>query len=332
LKTVILCGGSGTRLWPLSTTESPKQFVQIFNGKSLFEKTIERNNSDKYSIILNEKQLPLAKTQIAENCFFITEEVGRNTAPAIAFAALSSDPEEVLLVLPSDHLIENIEEYKKCIELAEQYAKEDKLVTFGIKPTYPETGYGYIQAKEHDVLSFKEKPDLETAKKYLADGEYYWNSGMFCFKAKTFLEELQKYSPQIYDACKTVYEEKKSDNNTLTLPADKLNRIPSLSIDYAVMEHSEKIKVVPSDINWKDLGSFDSLDTVLDKDENGNTQNERLIVHESKNNLIIKQLDKDIALFNVEDLIIVQSEGSILIGKKGKSQNVKKVFELRKTK
>jgi mannose-1-phosphate guanylyltransferase len=204
MKTVILCGGSGTRLWPISRTRTPKQFAKIFNGQSLYEKTIQRNQSlsESFCVVVNDKQLPSCHGQTSGdiNVNFLIEPVGRNTAAAIALAALASNPDEILLVLPSDHLIKDLENYNQSIEQAKAFAKDNKLVTFGIEAKYPETGYGYIEAQGSEVLSFKEKPDLETAKEYLKKGNYYWNSGMFCFKASTFLEELFCHSPDIFNA------------------------------------------------------------------------------------------------------------------------------------
>ena len=209
---IILCGGSGTRLWPISRTLMPKQFVKLFDDKSLFQLTVERNTKvcDKQFIVSNTEQYFLAYDQLEEesafdiqNATFLLEPIGRNTAPAIALACMNLDPEEIVLVTPSDHLIKDEAAYMKAVKRAKELAKENNLVTFGITPDYPETGYGYIEAEGEDVKSFKEKPDIETAKEYIQKGNYYWNSGMFCFKAGVFLEELQKYSPEIYQTCQT---------------------------------------------------------------------------------------------------------------------------------
>ena len=193
MQVVILCGGSGTRLWPISRTLFPKQFCQLFGDESLFQKTIKRNINlaDSFSVVINQEQYFMGLDQIEQiktnrPCHFVLEPIGRNTAPAIAIAALAAKPDEVILVVPSDHLIEKQADYELAIKKAIELAQNDKLVTFGIKPDYAEIGYGYIEANGHDVKSFKEKPDAKTAESYLAAGNFFWNSGMFCFKAGVF--------------------------------------------------------------------------------------------------------------------------------------------------
>ena len=330
MKAVILCGGAGTRLWPISRQSSPKQFAPIFNGKSLFQLTIERNlpHVDGLIVVVNEKQLSLCQSQIpqeiASQTDFIIEPTGRNTAPAIALAALLT--EDNLLVLPSDHLIKDLEQYKNSIQKAHEYSQLNNLVTFGIKPTYPETGYGYIEAKGHDVESFKEKPELDIAQKYIESGNYYWNSGMFCFQSTTYLNELKNYRNDIYSTAKVAFDNANVNERIYRIDLNQMKEIPSESIDYAVMEKSQIVKIVPSDIAWSDLGSFDSLYDELDKDDNGNTFSSNYIQHNSKNNLILSN-KRIITTFDVEDLLIVETQDSILIGKKGESQNVKKIVE-----
>jgi mannose-1-phosphate guanylyltransferase len=327
---IILCGGSGTRLWPISRTLMPKQFVKLFGNKSLFQLTFERNAKlcDSQFIVSNAEQYFLAIDQLEEvqkeNNKYLLEPIGRNTAPAITLTCLALDKEEVVLVTPSDHLIKNEIEYQKVIEKAKELAKQDNLVTFGIKPTFAETGFGYIEADSFNVKAFHEKPDLETAKKYLEAGNYYWNSGMFCFKAGVFLEELQKYSPEIYDACVEAYKNASFDNDLIRIRHNDMMNIPEDSIDYAVMEKSKKVKVVPSDISWSDVGSFDSLYEELPKDENNNILNPNHISIDSKNNLIYGS-DRKIATIDIEDLIIIDTPDALLISKKGSSQKVKKV-------
>ncbi len=328
---IILCGGSGTRLWPISRSLMPKQFVKLFNEKSLFQLSVERNSKvcESQFIVSNTDQYFLALDQLEElkktNNKYLLEPVGRNTAPAIALACMSLDKDEIVLVTPSDHLIKNEEAYALVVEHATELAKENNLVTFGIKPTFAETGFGYIEADKENVKAFHEKPDFETATKYLEAGNYYWNSGMFCFKAGVFLEELQKYSPTIYDACKTAFENANTEDMIRIKHEDMLN-IPDDSIDYAVMEKSTKVKVIASDINWSDVGSFDALYDELEQDSNGNTVNKKHITIDSKNNLIIGS-EKTIATIDVEDLIIVDSGDALLISKKGSSQKVKKVVQ-----
>jgi len=312
---IILCGGSGTRLWPISRTLMPKQFVKLFDDKSLFQLTVERNLKvcDKLLIVSNTQQYFLALDQLEElhkkNNQYLLESVGRNTAPAIALACLAIDADEVVFVTPSDHLIKNEQEYKKVLKTAEKLAKEDYLVTFGIKPTFAETGFGYIEGEGLDVKAFHEKPDSITAQKYVDAGNYYWNSGMFCFKAGVFLEELNKYAPKIYQTCKKAFENKKLQNSTLRIQHSHMEVIPSESIDYAVMEKSSKVKVISSDISWSDVGSFDALSNELPNDEN--------------NNLIISQ--KTVKTIDIKDSIIIDTGDALLVSKKGSSQKVKEI-------
>ena len=334
---IILCGGSGTRLWPISRTLMPKQFVKFFNDRSLFQLTVERNNSlcsDRF-IVSNTEQYFLALDQLGELYQtaekYLLEPIGRNTAPAIALACMELDPEEIVLVTPSDHLIKNQSAYSEAVARAKELAERDYLVTFGITPAFAETGFGYIEADGEEVLNFKEKPDAKTAEEYLKAGNYYWNSGMFCFKAGIFLDELQKYSPDIYDTC-VIALKNASTNGMTRIKHDDMLAIPEDSIDYAVMEKSSKVKVVVSDIDWSDVGSFDALYEELPKDANGNTacDNNKHISIDSKNNLVLCD-GRKIATVDVEDLIIVDTGDALLVSKKGSSQKVKNVVaELKK--
>lgn len=360
---IILCGGSGTRLWPISRTLLPKQFVKLFDEKSLFQLTVQRNLKvcDSHLIVSNTEQYFLVTDQLEEmikkdtsisfglsnvnNNTYLLEPIGRNTAPAIALACLVLDPQEIVLVTPSDHLIKNETEYQKVIQKAKKLANEDKLVTFGITPRFPETGFGYIEcdtiAKGFDVdggldvLCFKEKPDLKTATGYINENcflhnnnltnKYHWNSGMFMFRAGIFLEELQKYSPNIYEASLLAFNNANKDG-LIRIKYDDMVNIPEDSIDYAVMEKSDKVKVVPSDIDWSDVGSFDSLYDELPKDENNNTVNSNHISIGSKNNLIYGN-ERKIATVDIADIIVIDTGDALLISKKGSSQKVKQVVE-----
>lgn len=313
---IILCGGSGTRLWPISRTLMPKQFVKLFDNKSLFQLTVDRNSKvcDSQFVVSNAEQYFLAIDQLEElnktNNKYLLEPVGRNTAPAIALACMALDEEEIVLVTPSDHLIKNETEYQKVIQRAKELASQDFLVTFGIKPTFAETGFGYIEALGEDARAFHEKPDFDTATKYLEAGNYYWNSGMFMFKAGLFLKELKKYSPEIYNASKIAFENRQQmTNNQLRITHEFMSAITEDSIDYAVMEKSDKVKVVPSDIDWSDVGSFDALAIELPKDEN--------------NNLILS--NKRVETIDIEDCIIVDTDDALLVCKKGSSQKVKDI-------
>jgi mannose-1-phosphate guanylyltransferase len=329
----------------------PKQFVKLFDGESLFQKTVERNQQtcNTQFIVSNAEQYFLAVDQIEEhnqdqtktnikNSKFLLEPVGRNTAPAIALACLALDPEEIVLVTPSDHLIKDETAYLEAVEKAKALAQNNNLVTFGITPQYPETGFGYIEAKgEHpshalasgvsafsarDVLSFKEKPDAETAQAYLDAGNYYWNSGMFCFKAGIFLEELQKHSPAIYEASLLAYDNTTSEG-MIRISHDDMLAIPEDSIDYAVMEKSNKVKVIPSNIDWSDLGSFESLDEEIPSSDN-------VININASNNLILSS--KQVAAIDIENLIIIDTADALLVSKKGSSHKVKQVVKLLKEK
>lgn len=325
---IILCGGNGTRLWPLSRTLMPKQFVKLFGGESLFQKTVKRNQKvcNTQFIVSNTEQYFLAVDQIEElgrsSSKYLLEPIGRNTAPAIALACFALDPEEIVLVTPSDHLIKDEAAYLEAVAKAQKLAEEANLVTFGITPKYPETGFGYIEADGENVLSFKEKPDVITAQSYLDAGNYYWNSGMFCFKAGVFLEELKKHSPEIYEASFQAYNNAKMDG-MIRISHEDMMAIPEDSIDYAVMEKSDKVKVVPSDIAWSDLGSFESLDEEIESSHN-------VISIDSSNNLVIST--KQVATIDVQDLVIIDTPDALLISKKGSSQKVKEVVKQLKEK
>ena len=334
---IILCGGNGTRLWPISRTLMPKQFVKLFDKKSLFQLTVQRNRKvcKQQFIVSNAEQYFLAVDQLEElnhsQNKFLLEPVGRNTAPAIALACLALNPEEIVLVSPSDHLIKDEESYEKVLKKATALAQKDKLVTFGITPKFAEVGFGYIETDGENVKAFHEKPDLQTAQNYVDAGNYYWNSGIFCFKAGVFIEELQKYSPEIYEKSKLAYtnsikQEVKSTSNMTRISHDDMEAIPEDSIDYAVMEKSTKIKVVSADIGWSDLGSFDALAEEFDKDENGNNINENLIAINSKNNFVYSA-DRLIALADIDELIVVDTPDALLITKKGNSQKIKAIVE-----
>ncbi len=331
---VILCGGNGTRLWPISRTLMPKQFVKLFDDKSLFQLTVERNQTfcDKQFIVSSSEHYFLALDQLEElhkeNNNFLLEPVGRNTAPAIALACFAVDAEEIVLISPSDHLIKDEKAYAKVLSRAKELAQQDYLVTFGIKPEFAETGFGYIEADGEDVKAFHEKPDQRTAQKYIEAGNYYWNSGMFCFKAGLFLEELEKYAPKIYETAQKAFLLTKSKHNSdmIRINQEAMEAIPEESIDYAVMEQSSKVKVVAADIGWSDLGSFDALAEEFAKDENGNSIDENIIAINAKNNFIYTS-ERMIALADVDDLIVVDTPDALLVTKKGSSQKIKTIVK-----
>ena len=331
---IILCGGSGTRLWPLSRTMLPKQFVRLFEGSSLFQKTVLRNAElcSRAMIVSNRDQYFLAVDQLdqinSHTNQFLLEPVGRNTAPAIALACMAVDENDLVFVTTSDHLVKNQAAYEAAVLEAKSLAEKGHLVTFGIKPTYPETGFGYIESKGHDVLSFKEKPDVKTAKAYIEKGNYYWNSGMFCFKAGVFLDELKKHAPAIYDSCSYAMP-KDLTCSELNIDMKAMQEIPEDSIDYAVMEKSKKVKVVSCDMGWSDLGSFDALfDEVKSEESNAVISDQESypepICIDSSNNLMVA-CNRQIALVDVDDLLIVDTADAILVSKRGCSQKVKNV-------
>jgi mannose-1-phosphate guanylyltransferase len=324
VKNILLCGGSGTRLWPISRKLAPKQFNPLINGESLFELTFKRNMTvcDGFIIVAGQDQYFLALDQInklkAQVPPMILEPVGRNTAPAIALACHQMDPEELVLVTPSDHLIANLENYQKTIARAKELAQQNYLVTIGINPNYPETGYGYIQSLGEDVVSFKEKPNLATAKEYLAHKNYYWNAGIFVFKAGVFLQELKKYREDIYQ---TSNLKAGFDHGFMRVSLEQMQNIPADSIDYAVLEKSKLVKVVAADMGWSDVGSFDSLSENMQDDANQNH-----IQIGSKNTTIVGH-KRIIATIDTEDLIIIDSDDALVITKKGSSQKIKELTE-----
>ena len=344
---IILSGGSGSRLWPISRENMPKQFLKMFEDRSLYQLTLLRNQNlcQQQIVITNAGHFFIAQDQTEELQLshkpqFIVEPIGKNTAAAIAFGAFLVEPNETLFVTPSDHLIQSDERYTRMVELGQEATKQGYLVTFGIVPSKPETGYGYIQAKKGknilDVLSFKEKPSLEKAKEYLdqnlqdSDNIYLWNSGMFMFQAGSYLKELQKHAPNIYEASKEAFEQAVK-NDYIRLKTDQMLQIEDISVDYSVMEKSNKIKVIQTDIKWSDVGSFDSLDEVFEKDQEGNTKNKNLIAYRSQNNFVFGRY-KTVALNEVNDLIIVDTPSALLVSKKGKSQQIKDLVKLIKEK
>jgi mannose-1-phosphate guanylyltransferase len=314
---VILTGGVGSRLWPLSRKSQPKQYLELFEGKSLFEMTAERNNkiAEKLIVVGSKDNCHLSK-QILEKSnvayLDIIEAAPRNTAAAIAFAAFASEPEDILIITPSDHVIEGESTYAQSMAEAVEKAKQNFIVTFGVHPTKPETGYGYIEHKGDEVLSFREKPNLVTAQDFIDRGNFLWNSGMFCFKAGVLLEELKAYQPEVYEKSLIAWSAAQDGRLDEALSMD----IPSISIDYAVMERSKKIKVVPAIFSWSDLGSFDSVYDYL-----------KLKGHsvDESGNMVIGN-DNYTAFLGLENTIFVYTPTANLILHKEHSQEVKNVY------
>ena len=340
---LILAGGSGTRLWPASLNESPKQFIKVREGKSLLELTIERGLSlgisGKIIIITLESQLD----DIIRECSpysdsgkiaVLPEPAARNTAPAVAAALtylkLSGSFNSTVLVLPADHMIEKSPEFRENIEKADILARKGFLVTFGIIPQYPETGYGYIEMGEpldggFMVSSFREKPDLSTAVKFLEEGNYFWNSGMFAFSVKAFLSELSLYSPEIalpfsrLGSVPSPFFERGID---ILMCSDSVKEIykksPSDSVDYAVMEKSGKAAMIKADFLWNDIGSWDQFETIIE-----NLGKAEKFEVNAEDNIVFS--DIPVALCDVSDLIVVIKNGKALICRKGSSQKVKDI-------
>jgi mannose-1-phosphate guanylyltransferase len=314
---VILTGGVGSRLWPLSRKSRPKQYLEIFEGKSLFEMTVERNShlANKVMVVGNVDNYQLSgkvMEKTSTSYVNIIEATPRNTAAAIAFAAFASEPDDILVITPSDHIIDQMENYNKAINEAVSKASEGFIITFGVIPTKPETGYGYIEAEGDDVISFREKPNETTAKEFIAKGNFLWNSGMFCFKASVLLEELKKFQPDVYEKSKKVWETNKDG----FLDLDSSMKIPSISIDYAVMERSKKIKVVPASFAWSDLGSFESVYDYLNSKGHST---------DSSGNMVIG-CDKHTTFLGLKNTIFVYTDTANLILQKENSQDVKDIY------
>ncbi len=340
---VILSGGNGSRLWPLSRQLNPKQFLPIADDSlSMLQATIRRLEGLQVSqpcLICNEEHRFLAAEQLRalgiENASILLEPVGRNTAPAVALAAikaLEKEHDPVLLVLAADHLIKDVSAFHRAVETALPFAQAGKLVTFGIVPTHAETGYGYVQKGASageggfTVQSFVEKPDSETAERYLASGEHFWNSGMFMFRASRYLEELQRWQPEILDACRRATAQSEQDMHFVRIGKEAFAACPEDSIDYAVMERTEDAVMVPLDAGWSDIGSWSALWDVSDKDEQGNVHKGDVLSHDSHNNYVHADY-RLVTTVGVENLIIVETKDTIMVAHRDKAQEVKRIVE-----
>ena len=341
---VVLAGGIGSRLWPVSRALLPKQFIHLpqYEG-SLFQNTLRHldgiSDIGEPLVVCNTDHRFLVAGQLRQlgkvQSTILLEPVGRNTAPAVAMAALTAmqhDRQAILLVLPADHVIQIKQVLHRAIARGIELALDNKLVTFGIVPSAPETGYGYIErgealdAGDFRVARFVEKPDQVTAQDYVASGNYYWNSGMFMFSASNFLEELAQHAPDILASCQAAHEAMTVDPDFLRIPARQFGECRSDSIDYAVMENTDQAAVIPLDAGWNDLGAWNALWDIEDKDDSGNAVTGDVLTEDVQDSYIQAQ-SRLVAAVGVEDTVIVETSDAVLVANKDKVQNVKKILE-----
>lgn len=342
---VVMAGGTGSRLWPVSRALLPKQFVDLPNQQgSLFQNTLSRLDGladlSEALVVCNADHRFLVAEQLRQlqnfNSTILLEPVGRSTAPAVALAALRAQQDHadpILLVLTADHLIRDRQAFHQAIAVGTQLAQQEKLVTFGIVPGAPETAYGYIEIGEElgelpafAVSRFVEKPDLETAKSYLATGKHYWNSGMFMFSAARYLQELKQHAPDIFDCCHRAYAALESAEDFCYIPKAIFAECRSESIDYAVMEKTSHAAVVPLDAQWSDLGAWDALWDIQEKDDEGNVIHGDILTTGVSNSYIQSQ-SRLVAAVGVENLVIVETADAVLVADKNKVQAVKQIVE-----
>ena len=344
---VILSGGSGTRLWPLSRAQYPKQLLALAGERTMLQETVVRvervaDTGPVYCVCNEDHRFMVAEQlqQVTDDLGdIILEPVGRNTAPAAAVAALRVQekfPDAIMLLLPADHVIQDTNAFVKAVGLGRKASEEGALVTFGVVPDAPETGYGYIRAAMseqneedaslHPVEEFVEKPDRETAEKYLKSGEYFWNSGMFLFKASTYLEELELYNPEILAVCKASLGKAADDLDFLRLDEESFSACPPDSIDYAVMEKTMHAAVVPLDAGWSDVGAWSALWGVKERDSSGNVAKDDVLLHDVQNSLI-QASSRMVAAIGIDDHVIVETPDAVLVSSKDRVQDVKAIVE-----
>nr|WP_320010698.1 mannose-1-phosphate guanylyltransferase/mannose-6-phosphate isomerase [uncultured Desulfobulbus sp.] len=338
IQPVILAGGTGSRLWPLSRELYPKQVINLTGNLSLLQNTVQRlshlNDVLDPIIVVGEEHRFLTKTQLEDLDAFpqfqiLLEPCGKNTAPAIcgaaAFVAQKGRAQDILLVLPADHLIQKEEPFAQAIEQAVTLAEAGKIVTFGIVPDRPETGYGYIARGEgNQVESFVEKPDLATAEQYLASGRYFWNSGMFAFTAETMLAEMELHAPVIAEQMSNAVQQGTPDGVFFRFNAQNMGACPSDSIDYVVMEKTTRACVVEADIGWSDIGSWQALWEVSEKDDQGNVSYGDVVLEDVKNSLIRAEHTL-VATVGLEDTLVVETADAVLVAPMNRSQDVKRI-------
>lgn len=345
---VILCGGAGSRLWPVSRELHPKPFIRLQDNESFLQKAYIRSarlpGAHGVLTVTNHDLLFKTQAEYAElhlrdvSSSFILEPFGRNTAAAVCAAALhlseKHGDDAMLLILAADHLIANQEAFAQAVTEAKALARQGKLVTFGIRPSAPETGYGYIEADGSNVVRFVEKPCLELAQEYVATGRFFWNSGMFCFEARTILGEMRKYCPKLLDtvqAClaRSTYGAE-GGFDIMELDAQSFGRVPDVSIDYAVMEKSSAVTVVPCDIGWSDIGSWSALSELVSADAEGNRVEGEAVLHEVSNTYI-RGDERLVGAVGVDNLIVVDTPDALLIADRSRAQDVKHIYKQLKT-
>lgn len=334
---VIIAGGNGTRLWPLSTEARPKQFLSLHGHDSMLQSTAKRLESldiHPSVTVCNEEHRFFVAEQLRNIDMLgsiILEPEGKNTAPAIALAALSIPDDPILLVLPADHVIEDNSAFAAAVNKAIPLAEAGKLITFGVFPKEPHTGYGYIKkgaarGAGFDVDGFVEKPNFDIAQGYVESGDFYWNSGMFLFKASRYLEELEKFRPDIFQACSASMKNNTTDFDFLRVDKEIFDKCPSESIDYAVMEHTADAIVVEMDAGWSDVGSWSSLWEISEKDNFGNSIAGDALLLDSRN-CLVKSEDKLVTTLGIDDLIIVSTKDAMMVAHKNRVQDIKRITE-----
>lgn len=339
LRPVILSGGSGTRLWPMSTPARPKQFLPLASTHSMLEATLARTEGMEGAgrpIIVGSAAHAELVAQQAGNSVVILEPCARNTAPAIALAALIAEKDDAtLLVMPSDHVIRDVPAFHAAVARARPFADEGWLMTLGIRPERPETGYGYIALADllgngvHRVERFVEKPDLPRAEQMVASGDHMWNAGIFLFRARSFLEALGRLAPEMLEAARAALAGQSLDGTPILPDRDAFERCPSDSVDYAVMERADRVACVPVEMGWSDLGSWDALHEISDLDDAANSLVIQSTLIDSRN-CLVRSDGPHVTLVGVEDLIVVASGNEVMIVPRGKSQLVKKAAEAAK--